>query len=102
MFSTIVKTTSYKSGVVRNLIRAENHFVRSISTSNDVKNSDILTKNEKVEEVAANKDIKKLKKRWVMFSSVSVSFSLLHSNFLYICVYTILWHTWNECVVTTN
>lgn len=63
MFSTIVKTTSYTSGMVRNLLRAESNFVRSISTSNDVKNSDILTKNDAVEEVAANKDIKKLKKR---------------------------------------
>lgn len=63
MFSTIVKFTSYTSGMVRNLLRAESHFVRSISTSNDVKNSDLLTKNETVEEVKADKDIKKLKKR---------------------------------------
>lgn len=49
--------------MVRNLLRAESHFVRSISTSNDVKNSDILTKTEAVEEVATIKDIKKLKKR---------------------------------------
>lgn len=62
MFSTIVKS-SYASGVVRNLLRAENHFARSISTSNDVKNSDILAKNEKVESAAAAKDTKKLKKR---------------------------------------
>lgn len=63
MFSTIVKSTSFTNGVVRNLLRAENHFARSISTSNEVKNSDILTKNEKVEDVAAAKDTKKLKKR---------------------------------------
>jgi len=63
MFSTIVKTTSFTSGVVRSLLRAEIHFARSISTSNDVKNSDILTKNEPVEEVTTNKDIKQLKKR---------------------------------------
>jgi len=64
MFSTIVKTTSYTTtGMVRNLLRADNHFVRSISTSNDVKNSDLLTTKETVKEVDANKDIKKLKKR---------------------------------------
>lgn len=63
MFSTIAKSTSLTNGVVRNLLRAENHFIRSISTSNEVKNSDILTKNEKVEDVAAAKDTKKLKKR---------------------------------------
>jgi len=63
MFSTIVKTTSYTSGMVRNLLRAESHFARSISTSNDVKNSDLLTKNEPVGEAPTNKDIKKLKKR---------------------------------------
>lgn len=67
MFSTIVKTTSYTTGMVRNLLRAESHIIRSISTSNDVKNSDILTKNKTVEEVAANKDMKKLKKRYEFF-----------------------------------
>ncbi|KAJ6641195.1 hypothetical protein Bhyg_06130 [Pseudolycoriella hygida] len=68
MFSTIVKTTSYTSGMVRNLLRAENHFVRAISTSNDVKNSDILTKNEAVKEAQSTKDIKKLKKRIEMIN----------------------------------
>jgi farnesyl diphosphate synthase len=63
MFSTIVKSTSYANGIVRNLLRAETQLVRSISTSNDVKNSDLLTKNETVEEAKANKDIKKFKKR---------------------------------------
>lgn len=67
MFSTIVKSTSYANGIVRNLLRAETQLVRSISTSNDVKNSDLLTKNETVEEAKANKDIKKFKKRWVLF-----------------------------------
>jgi len=63
MFSTIVKTTSYTSGMVRNLLRAESHFARSISTSNDVKNSDLLTKNEPVGEAPTNKDIKKIEEK---------------------------------------